>query len=184
MIAVAPSILSVGLAFVLLPVTVSALTAVVTMWVTRAGDAVNERRDRYAQAVATLVAWIEFPYRVRRRTNDDATTLASLASLGHDLQEKLALNQAWISNDHHDLADAYVKARAELTVYVGAALREAWTMPPISTASSMNLGGWGPAQDCDGIVKELQRQIGARFGIQRLRSHVWPGPRYSTGIAG
>jgi hypothetical protein len=48
------------------PVVVAVLTAIGTMLVTRAGDAASRRRDRYAEAVSTLVAWAEFPYRVRR----------------------------------------------------------------------------------------------------------------------
>jgi hypothetical protein len=159
-----------GLAFVVLPVTVAALTAIVTMWVTRAGVAANQRRDRYAQAVATLVAWIEFPYRIRRRTDDESATLAGLAAIGHDLQEKLALNQAWISTEHPDMAIAYVKARLDVSEFVGPALREAWQTPPIKRASDMNLGGWGPARDCDEIVQELQRHVTQRFGLSRLWS--------------
>lgn len=183
MSAVIASGVNFGLTYVLLPVLVAALTAVVTMWVTRAGEAANERRDRYAQSIATLVAWIEFPYRVRRRTSDDSSTLAELAAIGHDLQERLALNQAWISTDSADLADAYVKARVDLAEHVSAALREAWTLPPISEASSMNLGGWGPARSCDLIVKELQGQISAHFGVQRFKNAVGIKWRRKTSVS-
>jgi hypothetical protein len=164
------SIVGTGLTFVVLPVTVAALTAIVTMWVTRAGDAANQRRDRYAQAVATLVAWIEFPYRIRRRTDDESATLAGLAAIGHDLQEKLALNQAWISTEHPDMANAYVKARLAVSEFVGPALREAWQTSPVMKASDMNLGGWGPARDCDEIVQEFQFRVTQRFGLPRLKS--------------
>jgi hypothetical protein len=164
------SLVGSGLTFVFLPVTVAALTAIVTMWVTRAGDAANLRRDRYAQSVETLVAWIEFPYRIRRRTDDEPATLANLAAIGHHLQEKLALNQAWISTEHPEMATAYAKARLEVASFVGPALLEAWLTPPVSTAAGMNLGGWGPARDCDAIVSELQHQVIRRFGFQRLKS--------------
>src|SRR5690349_14433320 len=55
------------------------------------------RRERYAQAVRTLVAWAEYPYRIRRRTSDDATALSALAERGHTLQEQLAESRAWIA---------------------------------------------------------------------------------------
>jgi len=31
----------------------------------------EKRRERYAEAVACLVGWVEYPYRVRRRVNDE-----------------------------------------------------------------------------------------------------------------
>lgn len=42
------------------------------------------RRDRYAQAVRTLIAWAEYPYRIRRRTSDEPATLTALADRGHE----------------------------------------------------------------------------------------------------
>ena len=55
------------------------LGAIVTMILTRVNEATNRRRDRYAEAVQTLVAWTEYPYRERRRTDDSPATLTALA---------------------------------------------------------------------------------------------------------
>ncbi len=46
-------------------------------------DAAVVRRDKYAAAAGHLAAWTEYPYRIRRRTSDDAETLTRLADLGH-----------------------------------------------------------------------------------------------------
>jgi hypothetical protein len=153
---------------VFVPVFVAALTAIVTMWVTRAGDAENQRRQQYAEAVGTLVAWIEFPYRIRRRTDDEAATLHDLATIGHKLQERLALHKAWISAEHSGMADAYANALSKISQLVTPTLREAWNSPCVRTPAGMNLGEWGPGKKCGVIVQEFQTLITLRFGWWRV----------------
>ena len=153
---------------VVIPVAVAALTAAATLLIARLGEAANRRRDRYAQAVQTLVAWVEFPYRVRRRTDDTPETLTGLATLGHDLQERLACHQAWIATEHPALARSYALTLTTLTREVGPAVSEAWDSPPIATAAEMNLGPWGPAGDARKPLADLQREIESRFGTRRL----------------
>ncbi|MGH9228305.1 MAG: hypothetical protein ACRD07_06145 [Acidimicrobiales bacterium] len=154
---------------IVVPVAVAALTAIATMLVTHAGEATNRRRDRYAEAVQTLVAWTEFPYRVRRRTDDEPATIAALADRGHDLQERLACHEAWIATEHPDLARAYADARATITDVVGPAVSEAWESAPVMKASDMNLNGWGPGADCKDTITALQHQIERRFGVRRFK---------------
>jgi len=64
---------------------VSALVAVVAA---SSGVAAENRRQGYAAAVEAVVAWAEYPFRIRRRTSDDPATLSDLANLGHELQER------------------------------------------------------------------------------------------------
>jgi hypothetical protein len=158
-----------------LPVVIAALTTAATMAITRAGEAANRRRDRYAQAVQTLVAWIEFPYRVRRRTDDDPATLKALADLGHDLQERLAGHQAWIATEHPRLAATYATTRIMITGRVGPAIQEAWETQPTATPAAMNLHDWGPAGACQTALAELQREIENRFGRRRLTAALKRG---------
>ncbi len=157
------------LTLVLLPVLVAGLTAIVTLLVTRASEATARRRDHYAQAVKTLVAWSELPYRVRRRTDDDPATLSALANLGHDLRDRIACHEAWIAADHPRLARSYATARATVSEAVAPAISEAWNSPPVTTARQMNLGNWGPGPVCRAAVTQLQAEIGSGFGIRRLR---------------
>ena len=87
------------------------------------------------------MAWVEFPYRVRRRT--ETIPQRSVASrLGHDIQERLACHQAWIATEHPPVAAAYEKARETIGPAIGAATTEAWNTAPISTAAQMNFGDW------------------------------------------
>jgi len=167
--------------YVLIPVVVAVLSTTGTLIVTKAGDAIAKRRDRYAQAFSTLVSWVEFPYRVRRRVGDDAQTLAALTSTGHDLQEKLACHQAWIATESPRVARAYREAKGQLDAMVGPALGEAWNSAPIETAAGMNLGDWGPGRGAYLPLSHLQCEIGSRFGWRRLvRPFRRPNTRLSS----
>lgn len=151
------------------------LGAIVTMILTRVNEATNRRRDRYAEAVQTLVAWTEYPYRVRRRTDDSPATLTALANHGHDLQERLALHQAWIATEHPALAGTYAESRATITRLVGFLISEAWDHAPVARAAGMNLGGWGPSDECHEAIANVQREIQNRFGFRRFRAWVTRG---------
>lgn len=158
------------------PVTISVLTAALTtgaiLLLQRASEAADRRRERYASTVATMVAWVEFAYRVRRRTDDSPATLASLANRGHDLQEQLAGHQAWIATESSAAAEQYSKARVAIGPLVGAALREAWESPSIITPSGMNLGTWGPGAGCAPAIAAMEAVIATRFGWKRAQSFV------------
>lgn len=174
--------LGVVLTLVVIPVAVAVLTTAGTLLVTKAGDAAARRRDRYAQAVTTLVSWVEFPYRVRRRTDDEPATLTALADRGHDLQEQLACHQAWIACDTPALARAYAIARDLVGHEVGAALKEAWGLPPVIAPREMTLEGWGPAAACRQPVIDLEQEIQSHFGLRRLA--FWGRVPRSTGLGG
>ncbi|MCY3849372.1 MAG: hypothetical protein OXF75_01040 [Acidimicrobiaceae bacterium] len=151
------------------------LGAIVTMTLTRVNEATNRRRDRYAEAIQTLVAWTEYPYRVRRRTDDSPATLTTLANHGHDLQERLALHEAWIATEHPALAQTYAATRATLNRLVGPLISEAWDHRPTGKASAMNLRGWGPSDECRDAIAEVQCQIQNRFGLRRFRAWLRGG---------
>ena len=150
------------------PVVVAVLTAVGTLLVTRAGDAANQRRDRYAQCIQTLVAWVELPYRIRRRVDDEPVTLTALASRAHDLQEQLAANRVWIATDSPRLAAVYEQAAAEIQNLAAPFLQEAWRSAPITRAADMVLGQWGPGQASAGPLMRVQHGVSGRFGWRRL----------------
>ncbi len=150
------------------PVVVAVLTAAFTLLLNRLGAGADRRRDHYAQAVQTLVAWIEFPYRVRRRTDDDPGTLRALADLGHDIQERLACHQAWMAAEKPAMATKYGTVRDSVNSHVGPAIAEAWNSAPVGSPAGMVLGEWGPAGLCKPLIAELQEHIEHRFGLRRL----------------
>jgi hypothetical protein len=149
------------------PVAVAILTATATLLINHVGAAADRRRDHYAQAVQTLVAWVEFPYRIRRRTNDSSETIGALADLGHDIQERLACHEAWIGADRPRLAEEYARVRGEVGALVGPAAEEAWTLPPVGAPAGMNLGEWGPGAEAKPLIAELQLAIERRPRLRR-----------------
>jgi hypothetical protein len=140
-----------------------ALAAALSRW----GDATNRRRTSYASAVETMVAWVEFPYRIRRRTSDAPGELARLADIGHDLQERLSCHAVWIGAECHALGKHYQEALVSVGQLVGPACNEAWRTPPIASAADMIIGDWGPGGECRSIINEFQRAVFWRFGVRR-----------------
>src|SRR3954447_22288011 len=127
------------------------------------------RREGYAAAVQAFVSWVEYPYRIRRRTSDEPAALTKLADVGHDLQECLARHRAWVAAESGALSGVFDKAVADLTGPVGEACKEAWNSPPVTRAADMNLSGFGPG-DVSGTIKTLECAVAYRFGLRRLLS--------------
>jgi hypothetical protein len=130
------------------------------------------RRERYAAVVRSLVAWAEYPYRIRRRTSDDPATLAALADRGHTLQEQLAESRAWVAAESRALSEIVDRCVRDLTALVGPACAAAWREPPIVTSEGMNLGDFGP-RGVEHIVARMECAIAYRFGVRRLMWRGW-----------
>ncbi|CAB4365425.1 MAG: hypothetical protein F2681_15030 [Actinobacteria bacterium] len=145
------------------PVTVALATLVATTLIRQQSEARSRRRDRYAQAVAVLVAWVEYPYRIRRRTSDSPEGLSTLATVGHDLQQELARSRAWVEAEDAVVAEVYRTVVATLGAAIGPACCEAWESPPVATAAGMNLKGWGPGAGCFAAIQGLESAIAERF---------------------
>jgi len=129
--------------------------------------AATARREGYANAVRSLIARAEYPYRVRRRVNDDPDVLAALVERGHDLQEQLAACRTWVASEHRALGAMFEMALADIDATVKQATCDAWNQAPIATAAGMNLGGWGPGDQWQHLAT-LERAIAYRFGWRRL----------------
>ncbi len=129
--------------------------------------AATARREGYANAVRSLIARAEYPYRVRRRVSDDPGVLAALVSRGHDLQEQLAACRTWVNSEHRVLGDLFENALADIDATVKQATGDAWKRAPITSAAGMNLNGWGPGDPWPHLAS-LERAIAYRFGWRRL----------------
>jgi hypothetical protein len=130
------------------------------------------RRERYAQVVRCLVAWVEYPYRIRRRTSDEPATLTALADRGHALQEQLAESRAWVAAESRALSEILDGCIRDITKLVGPACVAAWQQPPIATSAEMNLGDFG-LRGTQHIVARMECAIIYRFGIRRLMWRRW-----------
>ena len=67
----------------------SVLAGLITSVLGNLRAAATARREGYANAVRSLIARGEYPYRVRCRVSDDADVLSALVERGHDLQEQI-----------------------------------------------------------------------------------------------
>lgn len=125
------------------------------------------RREVHAAAMQTVIAWVELPYRIRRRTSNDAGDLAELRELMHDLQERLSYYQALLAAESPRLGKAFAATVDEVKREYGAWIREAWESPPVSDPSDMNLNGWGPKRQ-PSAIDDLRVALRYRFGLRRL----------------
>jgi hypothetical protein len=144
-----------GIALAILPLAVAAISK------RRA-----ERRSRYATMAATLTAWSELPYWIRRRTSNTATSIDAIRCHIHDIQEQLVLDRVDLRMDCGWLADVRDRVQSEIQAATKPWIDEAWNTPPISTTSEMVLGGWGPARLND-LVEGFAREAQWRFGWRR-----------------
>lgn len=165
------SALSSGLFVFVLPL-VTALVggSVAAAVVTHIYGAADKRREHYAEAVACLIAWCEYPYVVRRRVDNESATLERLAQRGHDLQERIGLAEAWVAAEDSAMGDTYSELISLVKSSVSPLLADAWAADPISTPAGMVLGGWG--KETCGMAREainaFRRSTRSRFGWRRL----------------
>jgi len=126
-------------------------------------------RDGYAEAIRTLVAWREFPYRVLRRAADEPATYALLTDRGHQVQEDFAYWTSWIASDNARVADAYRASARALREHLQGPIQQAWDSPPAASASSQarstNLGI--DHERCDAIVEAFQAVAHSRRAPHR-----------------
>jgi hypothetical protein len=144
----------------------SLVAGLITLVVAGVRVSAATRRENYSAAVEAVVAWAEYPYRVRRRTDDDPATLSRLAELGNDIQERLARNRAWVATESSAVAgefDAVVKAARSR---IANAITQAWQTRPITSADGMNVAPFGPG-DLSGLFERLNAAIRWRFGLRR-----------------
>lgn len=151
-------------------VSIALVTAAGTQFFAHLRDAAERRRNRYVEVVQTLVTWVEFPYRIRRRVDDHQATLAVLAALGHQLQEQLAGDQAWVLTENRRVGATYLEVRRAISADVGPAASEAWSLPAASRPADMVLGDWGPGKSAALQIARLEECISHRFGWRRLRA--------------
>ncbi len=147
----------------------SVIAGVITNVLANLHATAASRREGYANAVRSLIARGEYPYRVRRRVSDEPDVLSALVSRGHDLQEQLAACRTWVASEHWAMGELFDEALAAIDAAVKPATGDAWNQEPTTTASGMNLNGWGPGDQWPHIAK-LERAISYRFGWRRLLS--------------
>lgn len=147
------------------------IVAAMTFIFGRITDASARRRDGYAAATRTLVAYTEYAWRIRRRTSDASDELARLADLGHSLQQDLAYYESWIRSENAWVGKIFDEVRHDLAEAIAPACNEAWCAAPVTSAAGMTLGQWGP-RGLDEHLRRLETAVAFRFGWRRALGMV------------
>ncbi len=123
-----------------LVLTSSVIGAVLSKLMERSAAYLEHVQEGYAEATKALVAWDQFPYRIRRRVNDEPEIRRGLAELGSDIQERLGYSLGWVSAESAVMGEFYAALMRRLRIDVGEHARFAWQSPPSMSPAGMNLG--------------------------------------------
>lgn len=157
----------VPLAVALIGLTATIGAAAISFALGRWSDTSARRRDGYSTATRELLAWVEYPYRIRRRTSDNPADLSRLADVGHGHQEALRYRQTWIAAENPWVGKVFVQVRSDIGSILGPSCNDAWATGPVTIAAAMTLAGWGPA-GVDAHIERFEKAIQFRFGWRRL----------------
>lgn len=130
---------------------ISAALAVLAFFLNQRLASLERCRGACAEALGEALAWLELPYRIRRRTDDKAETLASLAERIHHLQERLAFHESWLQVEVPGAYEPYRTLVRGIRDGSRDALKQSWEETPKTEAKDMNIGDV-PAPD----VRELR----------------------------
>lgn len=111
----------------------------------------QRRRNVYAKAFAAYKEYLEYPYRIRRRSPESPDQRAELARALGLLQRDLAYYEAWIETESEEVGERYRRMMAEMRKVAGKAMSDAWNRPGATRDADMNTevvdtAGLGPAE--------------------------------------
>lgn len=147
--------------------TVAAAVAIYLNAVGRKREDKSRRRDLYSEAYMVALEWCEAVYRVRRRAPDGSED-RGLVERFHDMQERIAYHEGWLSIEAVELGAAYRALLDEVTGQCHPMLREAWNQPGRSPTAPT------PDTDADPDLSTAKAQF-----LVDVREHLscWPWVR-------
>ena len=118
------------------------LTSGVTGWWTAIRASTERRQQHFAEALALVSEYYEFPYVIQRRgsCHQEAERLRISTEL-RAVQQKIAFHQGWLRTESVQVSDAYDQLVCEMRSVVGRQMHEAWKLKPIETDAEMNITG-------------------------------------------
>lgn len=147
------------------------IAIILTAWINAILARRKQRRERYAAMAATLAAWIEVPYMIRRRTSNDREVIERLVTHVQALQHQLSIDHADLRAECRWLARCRDTAQQAVQREVKPFVDDAWGMPPIASTTDLILGGWGPT-NCRPPLEAFVDALRWRFGCRRLLNPV------------
>lgn len=118
---------------------IAALSAVIVHVLGQRAAARARKRELCGKAIADALAWMELPYRITRRIDNNPDTLHALADRIHQLQESLLFYLSWL---RVELPEAHHEYQSLVNAVKGAtraAIRDAWRKQPSIEPEDMNI---------------------------------------------
>jgi hypothetical protein len=133
--------LSDGTAATLIAAAIAAGVSLVALWRNGLRQERSRRRHHFAEALAAVVAYQEFPYAIRRRRHDcRGEERVRLSEALRDVQERLAFHQAWVELEADpETAEAYRNFVGATRRVAGGYMHQAWDSKPTSRDDQMNI---------------------------------------------
>ena len=141
------------------------LAAAVAIYLNAAGrkqDSDSRRRDLYSNAYRAALEWAEGVYRVRRR-NPDGSDDRELVARFHDLQERIAYHEGWLSIESESLGKAYQTFVRGVMAECRPLLQDAWSRP-----------GRPPTEATPGDEKHPDLSASKTVFTRAVRDHMAP----------
>lgn len=133
--------------------------ALLGLWVNGDRSERQRKRDLHGRALATIVAYGEMPFMIRRRRFEQAEQSAERVRLSDHfsrVKAEISTCQVLLAADGDEmLAGAYGDLVEEAQRTVGEEAKSAWTEPAITTDAEMNMG------DIFERLTPFGRQLGA-----------------------
>lgn len=144
---------------------IAALATVLVYAATQRSATRDRKRQLCARAVGDALAWMETPYRIRRRLDDSPSTLRDIATRLHELQEALLMHESWLRVESQEVFELYKAFVVAIEEAVRKPIQEAWRTPASPAPQDMNIGEI--AIDHSGIdttLDQLTERIREEFG--------------------
>lgn len=127
---------------------IAALGAVIVWSLGQRARRREQRSKSFAAALASVEAYAEMPYRIRRRP-DTLEARPELTEAISAVQADIAWHQAWLELEAPTVAGPYRALVRAAREQAGAQMRQAWTHPPLHADHEMNLHIAYPREQID-----------------------------------
>jgi len=127
----------------LITVAISAIGGISAFLYRRRVDDVARKRLTCAEALSTLLDWLEMPYRIRRRPAGNDETRSKLTESMHNLQARINFYRAWLQVESPQVAHKYEALHQAVKTVAAPAIQQAWEQSGISQDAEMNIGSLG-----------------------------------------
>jgi hypothetical protein len=130
--------------------------------------AAAERREsarQYGEAMAAALEWLELPYRVLRRTSDDAPVVQEIVNHFHDVQQSITFHQQWMTLASTELGACYGELVRAVKSKTAPMIRRAWSRPaterPMQMSISDVIDDADVSAELQALTVAIRRQLNA-----------------------